>query len=370
MKIASSQIAMTSLNEYKEYHSVQASLRQWNDAKVKGDRINLSAEGLALSDQLDHHVETLPKPPDLGPEASLYGPDALQKPTDEELFTDEDLKKIRLLESMLEKLFGYDFKFHRIGLKRLREAMHEASHAPLNMPSQVIVAPTEGPAQPQRVGWGIDFSMKETSLTVEKTTFSTKGLVQTEDSRQIDFSLNLHMSRETYSEFSMSYKAGDALIDPIIIRTEDLPLSFSKEPIAFDLDVDGRADQVRLPVDHAGLLFFDRNQNGIADDGSELFGPSSGKGYAELAALDDDHNGWIDEKDGAFKDLKLWIRSSDGTNRYLGLIEAGVGALFATGKRTDMTLGTTETVGKLRETGLYLKENGQVGLMHEVDLKI
>jgi hypothetical protein len=43
---------------------------------------------------------------------------------------------------------------------------------------------------------------------------------------------------------------------------------------------------------------------GRIDSGSELFGPATGSGFGELAALDGDGNGWIDENDDAFARLR------------------------------------------------------------------
>ena len=59
---------------------------------------------------------------------------------------------------------------------------------------------------------------------------------------------------------------------------------------------------------------FDRNGNGIVDDGSELFGNTrvlaSGKnaenGYEVLAELDEDKNGVVDARDPLFAKLLLW----------------------------------------------------------------
>ncbi len=39
----------------------------------------------------------------------------------------------------------------------------------------------------------------------------------------------------------------------------------------------------------------DSNNNGAVDSGKELFGPTTGQGFAELAAYDEDENGLIDQ---------------------------------------------------------------------------
>src|SRR6185436_3680029 len=91
--------------------------------------------------------------------------------------------------------------------------------------------------------------------------------------------------------------------------------------ISFDLDLDGTKDNLTLPTQGSAFLAIDRNHNGQIDDGHELFGPNTGNGFEELAALDDDGDGWLDEDDAAFADLRVW----DGTGKPRTLAEAGVG---------------------------------------------
>lgn len=55
----------------------------------------------------------------------------------------------------------------------------------------------------------------------------------------------------------------------------------------------------------SGFLALDRNQNGVVDDGSELFGTQSGDGFAHLALYDQDSNGWIDANDPVFDKLRI-----------------------------------------------------------------
>jgi hypothetical protein len=70
-----------------------------------------------------------------------------------------------------------------------------------------------------------------------------------------------------------------------------------------------------------GFLVLDRNENGVIDDGSELFGTSTsrpnglpaGNGFQILADLDADSgapDGKIDASDAVFAKLRLWIDSN------------------------------------------------------------
>ena len=109
-----------------------------------------------------------------------------------------------------------------------------------------------------------------------------------------------------------------------------------------------------LPSGGSMFLALDRNRNGRFDDGSELFGARTGDGFAELAALDDDRDGWIDEDDAAYAELRVW----DGETTPLSLREAGVGAINVGSVATPFTLGGSDATatGVLRSTGVWLAE--------------
>ena len=105
---------------------------------------------------------------------------------------------------------------------------------------------------------------------------------------------------------------------------------------------------------------------GKVNDGRELFGPTGGDGFAELAALDQDGNRWIDEGDDAFSRLGLW---QDG--EFTSLAEAGIGALAVSSVATPFSLEEGgEQLGRLRASGVYLTEDGAAGVLQQVDLAV
>jgi hypothetical protein len=111
---------------------------------------------------------------------------------------------------------------------------------------------------------------------------------------------------------------------------------------------------------------FDRNGNGTVDDGSELFGPASGDGFAELAGYDSDGNGWIDEADPVFARLRLW---SSPQASLQPLLDAGVGAIGLAAVATPFRLQADgQNLGELRSSGIWLGEQGSVGTVHQIDV--
>ena len=385
MKIVSSTVAMEGRSSHISEETQVSSLRMWDNRSktqtgtnssnsILGDRLNLSSNGLFLA-QIQaqaqagsEELSTSLLPPPVSPASAVEDPDKINP---EDALSDKDLMKIRLLEKMIEGLTGKKFKFKYYAFKDFEKAL---ATKPLNLPNAVAAAHSQRP-QPQApatLGWGVHFHEETTQSLKETVDFQSKGSVVTADGTAIDFQLNYHFSQEISSSTIIDFKAGDALIDPLVIRLDDSPLQFSKDPIQFDLDIDGLKDSFRVPIDQAGLLFLDQNGNQVADNGSELFGPTTGQGFAELKALDSDQNGWIDEGDSAFDNLRIWVRSNDGTDRYIGLIEAGVGALFVESANTEAGLYSQDAalLGQMKMTSFYLKESGQPGLVHELDFKI
>lgn len=199
----------------------------------------------------------------------------------------------------------------------------------------------------------------------ESTQVCGSGLVKTCDGREIAFNFNVAMqreySRETYSEESGTIE----LRDPLVLNFNGSYCELVDSRFSFDLDADGTPEWLPGLADGSCFLVFDRNGNGRADDGSELFGTRSGNGFADLAKLDEDGNGWIDEGDSAFAKLALWSGDS-----FRSLTEAGVGALYTAAVDAPFSLknADNELLGQIRAAGVYLMESGSVGLMQQVDL--
>ena len=141
----------------------------------------------------------------------------------------------------------------------------------------------------------------------------------------------------------------------------------------FDINADGKEDNISCVNQGSGFLALDKNGDGKINDGNELFGTKSGDGFKDLAAYDQDGNGWIDEADDVFQNLKIWTKDADGNDQLLDLKESGIGALYLGNVSTQFSLNhqeTNATNAVIRSTGVYLKESGEVGTMQHVDLAV
>lgn len=77
--------------------------------------------------------------------------------------------------------------------------------------------------------------------------------------------------------------------------------------VYFDLDGDSQVERVGWLSGKDGFLAYDLNGNGRVDGINELFGGMErGVGYAKLAELDSNQDGFINELDDSFGGLSIW----------------------------------------------------------------
>lgn len=224
-----------------------------------------------------------------------------------------------------------------------------------------------------RVGWGIDYQRHEYHEEAEQTALQAEGSVRTADGREIQIRLDLRMSRRFVEENHLSVRAGDAVKkDPLVLNLDGGPVRLTQDKTGFDLDADGRREQMSFVAPGSAFLALDRNGNGKVDDGSELFGTKSGDGFADLAAYDKDGNRWIDENDAVYSQLRLWSRDAEGKDSLATLAAAGVGALYLERVATpfDLKDSANASQGAVRSSGIYLAESGQAGTLQQIDLVV
>jgi hypothetical protein len=184
------------------------------------------------------------------------------------------------------------------------------------------------------------------------------------------------MTRYYREESSVSLRAGDAVRkDPLVVNFGGTAAQLASQPgqrFRFDLDSDGQQELLPLFASGSGYLALDRNHNGLIDAAEELFGPATDNGFGELALLDLDRNGWIDEGDEAFEKLQVWSPATEGKGDLRSLADLGIGALGVHHLATPHALrgANNEDLGQLRASGLYLSNEGKPGTLQEIDLTV
>ncbi len=217
----------------------------------------------------------------------------------------------------------------------------------------------------------ISYEETYTYEETETTTFSTAGKVVTADGREIEFGIDVTMSRSFYQEYTQRYSHSVAnYLDPLVINLDGNVTSVSDQSFFFDLDCDGEAEEMAALGGGNGFLALDKNGDGIIGDGSELFGALTGNGFEELATYDLDGNGWIDEADEIFSRLKVYAKDENGNDILFTLKEAGVGAICLRAQKTPFNLTDENNISKamIRQSGFFLHENGVPGLIQQVDM--
>jgi len=236
----------------------------------------------------------------------------------------------------------------------------------------------DGSAQLLSEGKALSASMTTFSFSrqyyyeeTESTTFTTKGCVKCADGRELDFNLNVEMSRSFREYYEENYFVAQAsLTDPLVINLDGNIAEMTNQTFFFDIDADGEMDEIHELAAGSGYLALDKNSDGVINDGSELFGTKSGDGFADLAAYDEDGNGFIDEGDSIFAKLKIWVLDENGNKQLYSLLEKGVGAIALKNVSTDFSLTNSDNSlkGMIRKTGFFLYENGGAGTMQHVDV--
>lgn len=264
--------------------------------------------------------------------------------------------RLNLIRAMLEFLTGHPIRvFDARQLQTCR----------------VPTAAATEPATPA-AGYSVEYTRHESYSESEQTDFSASGTVKTADGREISFEIGLSMARSYHEESDVGLRLGDAArkTDPLVVNFSGSAAQLTDQRFAFDLDADGRPEQINFVAPGSGFLVFDRNRDGKVNDGKELFGPASGDGFAELSRLDGDRNGWIDENDAAFGQLQVWTRDGNGADRLQSLAAAGVGAISLSRVATpfDLKTNANELLGQIITSGIFLQEDGTAGTIQQIDL--
>jgi hypothetical protein len=152
-----------------------------------------------------------------------------------------------------------------------------------------------------------------------------------------------------------------------VLSFDQTPFRYTGETHAFDFFANGETKQLAGLASSQYYLTYDLNQNNKIDNGSELFGPTTNQGYQELAQLDDDKNGFIDENDSSWSKLGVWQPGAPLKT----LSQMGVAAISTMSVATSFGLYNGEKLqAQIARSGIFLKENGAVGLMQQVDLNV
>lgn len=350
MKIENFSISMSGKSLHSESLSQEQSLKTWNNSieapntlvLLGEDSLDISQEGKLLSMQKNN---------------TLQNKDVFELPDKEE-------QKIKLIEQFIQSLTGKKIKLiipTKIHLKTINQQ---------NIQNGITI---QRPSQNPLTGKGLEYNFTSTYHEKQSMSFNSAGIVKTSDGREINFSFSLNVAREFINKESVNIQLGSPeKKDPLVINFDRPSALLTDNKISFDIDYDGKSDQISTLAQGSGFLSLDINNDGKINDGSELFGTRNNDGFADLAKYDQDNNGWIDENDDIFDKLRIWVKDEDDNDVLFALGEKGIGAIYLGNVNTDFALKNNQNVeqGEIRKTGIFLKEDGGVGTIQHLDLVV
>ncbi|MEL7654540.1 MAG: hypothetical protein AAGU75_01380 [Bacillota bacterium] len=357
MRIESSALSMQGSSSIVSTMSIQESLNIWTgqgSAAISSSSFDIqefSQQGITVSTSVTSSTT----------EASECEERDLVK-TEQEL-------RIKLLEDFLSRLTRKRVRLQIPDIKQVTDGYDSSGQALGNL--KITFSDNRATRLGVGSGFGLIYNRSETQIERSRVSFAAEGVVKTTDGREIKLDLNFNIDQQVIQQSNFQLRAGEALKDPLVINFGGSVASFTERTMSFDLDYDGIKDTVQMLNANSGYLALDKNDNGIVDDGRELFGPQTDNGYGELMKYDEDGNGWIDENDSVFDHLKIWYHDEQGNSKLVALTDKNVGAIYLGSVDTRMNMyNQTGMAGALKQSGLVLLENGESRVMQELDLRI
>ena len=207
------------------------------------------AAGIALATPAEESLITVVR--DLGPD--LRGPGAVGSQSIDTRTQSVDRLKIQVIRAAVEAFSGREFSLLD-PVEFALSSICETENTDENTPSSRLVS-------------RLVYSYRDRPYEGETTSFVASGVAHTADDQQIDIDVQLTMGRQLLSKTSTEVRLG-AVQDSLVINFEGTAAELADRTFAFDLDMDGVAEQIH----------FVESNSGFPAAGSELFGPRAGPG--------------------------------------------------------------------------------------------
>lgn len=187
---------------------------------------------------------------------------------------------------------------------------------------------------------------------------------------KVSFELDLYEQKELMSQRTA---VASQLKDPLLIQFGEVGLGgLNGQSADIDINQDSSIDQLPMFDGDVGYLVFDKNNNGKADTGAELFGPQTGNGFGELGALDSNGNGFVDRDDEAFDQLYLWQIDSSGNENWTSLADTNIEGISLNSSATPFNFydESDQLQARLTQSSIAMSSEGRAYGVHQVDVRI
>ncbi|WP_421310514.1 hypothetical protein [Aeromonas veronii] len=310
-----------------------------NNTAAAGERSSTLTLQTARQSAANQQAATPPAPPaaDVGKEQDGIPDDGLDN-------------RQRLIKLMIEAMLGHEIELPK----------------PIKPTEEGGEGVTQGEAAAQAAEPDQLVEVTDSLLQKEQLNVVASASIETQDGQSLQLDLGFVLDWRQL-DISKRRTTLNALKDPLVLSLDGKIADLTEARVTFDIDQDGKEDSLPGLREGSGFVALDRNGNGTIDDGGELFGARSGNGFGELATLDEDGNGVLDEGDSQFSALQFWHPE----HAPIALVELGIGAILLRPLDTPFNhLGESGNQGVLRQSGLYLTEQGKGGWVQQIDLRV
>lgn len=306
-------------------------------------------------------VTPLPKTAD---DIQLYAPTTANRMSGAQNTASVSATPVDFFTLLVESFIG-----KKIELRPLNPS--EPASLALSVEFTLYAAEIELPSEPIQAIQLFDYYRHELIIESETSSFSAKGNITLEDGSEftVDLQHSMHYQYHFEEEINLS---NQRLVDPLIINTGNAAASLTEQAYHFDLNADGNDENIHFASASSAFLALDKNSDGLINNGRELFGAITGDGFAELAIYDEDGNGFIDEGDSIFQQLRLYNKSDEGEDQLSTLQDAGIGAIYLGHTSTPFSIKNddNELLAAVRASSFYIGEDGSSGTVQQLDLVV
>ena len=281
--------------------------------------------------------------------------------------------RVKMMKLILESTFGESITFVRSNLSNRASSLGIEA-----IPSEVSSLNGEVPVNQEQQEIQLRFgqqtfnsndrlTVEEWQLHQQELSYNMQGEFDINGQHlSLDYSFYIASKKIQYNSFETT---AAALKDPLIVQFGNQSIGEISGQESFDINQDNKMDNLPVFSGDVGYLVYDKNGNNKADNGSELFGPTSGNGFNELAQLDENNNGFLDKEDSAYQQLYIW---QPDNSTWLSLADAGIEAISTQAIATPYTFydKNDEVQAQLRNSSFAISESGRGFGVHQVDVRI
>lgn len=180
--------------------------------------------------------------------------------------------------------------------------------------------------------------------------------------------VNLRTVSVAQMSVSMSSNEADTVqqTDPLALdlNGDGIKTTGVENGYQFDIDGDGRKEQTSFVTGGDAFLAYDKNGNGLIDNGKELFGDQNGQqhGFAELARYDDNLDGKINAQDAIYKELKL-LTINNNKQQLTSLSDSHIAAIHLNYRDENQAINQYDQISQV---GRFDYKNGESALVADI----